>query len=331
MTQGSMQGLQGGLYGEPSRSFPSTAGERPLERDILVSRWIDHRNCRRREQVLSSSNRYVIGIALSAARLKFTKNLHTIFDGVMPRGTLHIVAPSQPLLAELYSPCEFIHFHVSSDYFRKRLDAARVGSPQPRPALKDIILRDLLADSLSQTLLESNTTMDEFYAETVGQILVMHIARMQFSQRATCPLPTWRLKRVQAYIGAHLEDPLSLPDLAAAAGLSPMHFAGQFRAATGYRPHDYLLNQRIETAKSILASTDTPLAEVALSVGFRAQAHFSTVFKRITGESPGRWRRDILSERRFPAFEADGVREGSPEVGVPADPKHALSYTTSSQ
>jgi AraC-like DNA-binding protein len=48
------------------------------------------------------------------------------------------------------------------------------------------------------------------------------------------------------------------------AGLSRMHFAKQFRAATGYRPHNYLLYQRIEIAKATLSSTDTPLAEIAL-------------------------------------------------------------------
>jgi len=286
-----MLGLHEGLYGESGWWPAPTAGEEPCERDILVSRWIDLRSCYRREQAVPSPNRYIVGIALRTARLKFVKGPHIIFDGIMPPGALHIVGPSQPWVAELYSPCEFIHFHVSSVYFRKRQDAAKVRSTQPPPDPNDLILRDPLANSLGRTLLESNIPKDEFYAETVGRILVMHAARIQFTPRAASPLPTWRLKRVQAYIGAHLEDPLSLADLAAAAGLSPMHFAGQFRAATGYRPHDYLLNQRIERATSILSSTDIPLAEVALSVGFRAQAHFSTVFKRITSESPGRWRR----------------------------------------
>ena len=115
----------------------------------------------------------------------------------------------------------------------------------------------------------------------------MHIARMELSQPTASALPKWRLKRVQEYVDAHLDEALSLADLAAVAGLSPMYFAGQFRAATGYRPHDYLLYQRIESAKSMLSGTDTPLAEVALSVGFQAQPHFSTVFKRLTGAKPG--------------------------------------------
>jgi AraC family transcriptional regulator len=39
-----------------------------------------------------------------------------------------------------------------------------------------------------------------------------------------------------------------------------------------------------------LSNTETPLAEVALAVGFCTQAHFSTVFKRVTGDTPARWR-----------------------------------------
>jgi AraC-like DNA-binding protein len=69
-----------------------------------------------------------------------------------------------------------------------------------------------------------------------------------------------------------------------------MHFAAQFRAATGRRPREYVLQRRIDRAKEILLSTDMPLAEVALAVGFQEQSYFSTVFKRLTDETPARWR-----------------------------------------
>ena len=65
-----------------------------------------------------------------------------------------------------------------------------------------------------------------------------------------------------------------------------MHFAAQFRAATGYRPHEYLLLCRIERAKAMLLQQNTPIVEVALSVGFKSQAHFSTVFKLSRARRP---------------------------------------------
>ena len=95
----------------------------------------------------------------------------------------------------------------------------------------------------------------------------------------------------------HFDRCISLSELANVAGLSRMHFAAQFRAATGYRPREYLLNHRIEHAKTLLATTGRPLAEIALAVGFSTQAHFSTVFKRISGQSPARWRLASKVER----------------------------------
>ena len=283
-----------GLYEESAWRCPST-----VDGDILISRWVDGRSFHRYEKTVSPSDRHVIGVALKTTRLKFTRGPQTIFDGIMPAGTLHVTGPSRLLIAEFSAPCDFIHFHVSTDYLRKHQDAVRVALTQPTD-LSDLIVRDPLAELLARTLVESNNTTDELYAESVGRTLVMHIARVGLSQPTASALPKWRLKRVMEYVNAHLDEALSLADLAAVAGLSRMHFAAQFRAATGYRPHEYLLYQRIERAKSMLSGTDMPLAQVALSVGFQAQPHFSTVFKRIMGESPARWRRAMKSECQFP-------------------------------
>jgi transcriptional regulator GlxA family with amidase domain len=101
----------------------------------------------------------------------------------------------------------------------------------------------------------------------------------------------WRLKRVLDYIEANLSEPMTLPNLAAAAGLSRMHFASQFRAATGLRPHDFVIRRRIERAQELLRDPASPLVEVALSVGFQTQAHFTTVFRAMVMETAGRWRK----------------------------------------
>jgi AraC family transcriptional regulator len=110
-------------------------------------------------------------------------------------------------------------------------------------------------------------------------------------------LPKWRRQRLEQYLADNIDKRVSLDDMAAAAGLSKMHFAAQFRAATGLRPHEYLLSLRIERAKAFLAAGQMSLVEVAFSTGFNAQAHFSTVFKRFTGTSPARWRQQQLAWR----------------------------------
>ncbi|CAJ0818974.1 HTH-type transcriptional regulator MtrA [Ralstonia flaminis] len=62
----------------------------------------------------------------------------------------------------------------------------------------------------------------------------------------------------------------------------------------GVRPHDYLLQRRIARAQVLLMRAETAVVEIALSVGFQSQAHFSTVFKRLAGDSPSIWRRRAL-------------------------------------
>lgn len=103
-------------------------------------------------------------------------------------------------------------------------------------------------------------------------------------------LQKWRLKRVLDLIDNRLSSKITLVDLAAVAGLSRMHFASQFRTAMGMRPHEYLLRQRIRRAEELLLHSKMPIVEIALTVGFQTQAHFTTVFKRIIGHTPCQWR-----------------------------------------
>ena len=280
------------IYEEQSwRCLASTENDRTSHADILVSRWIVTNAACRHEKAGPSSSRHIIGVALKATQVKLTRGSSTIFDGPMPAGTLHVTGPGQPLTAEFRAPCDFVHFHVSSDYLRECQGAARSSQAEPIPELNDLIVRDPLAELLGKTLVESGTAGDGVYVESVAQTLVMHVARLEPRRHSVNPLPRWRMKRVQEYVSTHPEKRISLADFARVAGLSPMHFAAQFRAATGYRPHEYLLQRRIESAKDILATTNLGLAEVALDLGFHAQAHFSTVFKRLTGETPARWRK----------------------------------------
>jgi AraC family transcriptional regulator len=103
-------------------------------------------------------------------------------------------------------------------------------------------------------------------------------------------LPKWRLKRVAAYVDENIGEAITLAGMAAAAGLSRMHFAAQFRIATGIRPHEFVMRRRIEHAKQMLLETRDSLVQVALSVGFQTQAHFTTVFRRFVGDTPYQWR-----------------------------------------
>ncbi|WP_441237713.1 helix-turn-helix domain-containing protein [Bradyrhizobium sp. 930_D9_N1_4] len=251
-------------------------------RDITISRWEDSRDISSHEAT-TPEDRYFVGIALKTTRAKLSRDRQIIFDGTMPAGTLYVSTPSKPLGAQFHAPCAFLHFHIAANHFPAELPAIE--------ALNDLVLlRDPLAAELAKALTEHGDAADREFAHCIGQTLAMHLTRIEPPRAKVNALPKWRLRRVEQYIADHFDRCVSLSELANVAGLSRMHFAAQFRAATGYRPREYLLNHRIEHAKTLLATTERPLAEIALAVGFSTQAHFSTVFKRISGESPARWR-----------------------------------------
>ncbi|HEY9214868.1 MAG TPA: AraC family transcriptional regulator [Ancylobacter sp.] len=142
------------------------------------------------------------------------------------------------------------------------------------------------------SLLAASTNVKDVYCEDAERFQEAdgEINAIDRNARAKVALPKWRLKRVVEYVNINIAERISLANMAGAAGLSRMHFAAQFRIATGMRPHDFLLRCRIETAQELLSQTDQRVIDIALAVGFQTQAHFTTVFRRLTGDTPRHWR-----------------------------------------
>jgi AraC family transcriptional regulator len=88
---------------------------------------------------------------------------------------------------------------------------------------------------------------------------------------------------------------LPLEELAAAAYLSPFHFARLFKKVTGASPHAYLAALRIERAKSLLATTDLSITETAARVGYSGSSHFAKAFRHATGLTPRGFRHAVVS------------------------------------
>ena len=146
-------------------------------------------------------------------------------------------------------------------------------------------------------------------ARPLAQAIALRATQIEPAGPRVYPLAKPKLRQVTAYIEANLASPISLNALATVAGLSRTHFAAQFRLATGCRPREFVLLQRVEAAKRMLADPSVEIIQVALTVGFQAQAHFSTVFKRFVGETPGRWRRtELTAPAGEPGETVDGTR-----------------------
>jgi AraC-like DNA-binding protein len=135
-----------------------------------------------------------------------------------------------------------------------------------------------------------------------GRIFVSHSMQV-IDCPETLPAPLagglapWQETRAKALMTIHLGHDITLAFLASECKLSVSHFARSFKQSTGKPPHRWLLESRVEKAKELLMGTDLPLAQTALACGFADQSHFTRVFSRTVGTSPGTWRRLRLNQQ----------------------------------
>jgi AraC-like DNA-binding protein len=103
--------------------------------------------------------------------------------------------------------------------------------------------------------------------------------------------PGWPVRRAMAHADLHFTEPLSVPDLARVARLSPSRFAARFKNEVGLSPADYVTRRRIEAAKDRLARSPAAVIAIAMDLGFSSSQYFASVFRKHTGLSPGEFRR----------------------------------------
>ncbi len=241
---------------------------------------------------------HVLAIALKSTTLTMFAARRLVHDGRMMSGAAVISHPAQTLRAIFHGAYDELHFHVPNALIGQYVDADQtdVGNDDlplyGAPARSDSIL-NLLAHAFIRAE-ELDEPFGHGYAEDIAlAIIARGLGRSPYAGSLAgwhgggC-LQRWRLKRVLEYIEAYLGSSTGLSDIAAVAALPPMHFAAQFRVATGMRSHEYLPHRRTEHARTLLTTFGLPLVEIALDAGFKSQSHFTTVFRHITGETPGR-------------------------------------------
>jgi AraC family transcriptional regulator len=265
---------------------------------VMVSRWIEHAAERCEHEAEIGADCHVVGIALQpmleiiyyAAR----KLIHT---GHLARGSMYVNEPRMPARVIFRGAHDVIHLHVPNAMISEYADSERVRS-RTTPLVADHPIVDPVIERLARELIHAEELGGAFgqsYADGISLAIIAQLLGggadgATTGRRRVTGLSKWRLKRATEYMAANLSEPISHTDIATAAGLSRMHFAAQFRVATGLRPHEYLLQQRIERAQALMLTTRMPLAQIALEVGFKTQAHFTTVFARLVGETPRLWR-----------------------------------------
>jgi AraC family transcriptional regulator len=150
--------------------------------------------------------------------------------------------------------------------------------------------------------LRMRRTLSETYLKSLAGVIAIHLAgnyaRVRVTAQRCAGLVPHKLNRVQAFIAQHYSEAIHVQELAASIHLSPFHFARMFKQATGLPPHLYITMQRMQQAKELLKISDLPLVDVAASVGFQSQGHFTGVFHKYAGVTPRIFRLNYRAARR---------------------------------
>ena len=167
------------------------------------------------------------------------------------------------------------------------LDAARDVAPGVSFEFTAPVIRDAVLADRFRALFNAVTMDDALPADTTLLALAAQLVQ---------PVPRGRPALVAGVLAARerIDDdpatPLTLADMAAAAGLGRYQFLRAFTRLTGLPPHAYLLQRRVQQARGLVRG-GMALADAAMASGFADQSHMTRCFTRSFGLTPGAFAR----------------------------------------
>ena len=148
--------------------------------------------------------------------------------------------------------------------------------------------------------------LGSLYSEAVSRTLVDRIVTVQLAADARRPdgagLSLAAQEWIEMFVDSNLQDAPTIVAMAATLGMGVVRFSREFKATFSATPHQYIQARRLRHSRELLRCTDASLTAIALETGFASHAHFSAVFRAMTGVTPSSYRRGA---------DLSGVREPS--------------------
>lgn len=212
-------------------------------------------------------------------------------DGIrhdVSRGHFLVIPPQTPhrYYADLDQPWSIWWLHLAGSDVASLLRAMAVTVYEPTAALTD----PLRAVALIASVCDDLAAGDTHACLTAAAGGAWHLLARLAAGRGTIDARHEPIARIQIHLRENLAQSVRVPDLAALAGFSPSHFSTRFRAATGCSVLEYVKRLRMERARELLISGDSPIADVAATVGYADPLYFSRQFREVHELSPRQFR-----------------------------------------
>lgn len=218
-------------------------------------------------------------------------------SGIIGPGTLQLLPRHTEYGGSWNAPWTYGALHLNREATIKFTAALFRGDPEKIQLIPTFLFNDPLLYYLGVELtneMQNANPSGPLYAESLSNTITLYLLRHYSTGKVVRELSGGQLTNVQIrmideYINAHLDQKITLADLANHVHISVPHFERMFRAATHRPPYRYVLEIRLQQAKSLLEHTRLSLTEIASQCGFSSQSHFTAHFKRYTGVSPARY------------------------------------------
>jgi len=206
----------------------------------------------------------------------------------IPKGSIFFLPAGHACEVGLRGALDTLHIYL-------RANLVSVHNVTPLLVERDVVIQHL-AQAVEQAVCEKVPNSDRFI-DPIARALADRVSAISRSsepwQVQTAGLPDYELRRLNDFIEANLEGEITLAAMASACGIGTKSFVRAFAATTGKSPYQYVIAARVERAKRLIEQDQEGLAEIALRCGFSHQEHLTRAFRRLTGQTPGRYRRSV--------------------------------------
>jgi AraC family transcriptional regulator len=280
----------------PRRCFLSSAGRK--WRHLQVARFQHPENSRLEAPPLST---HYIGVHMSGPSQMVERWLGPTRRRVWIPGEVMVMSAEQSSSWEWKQTFDEMHIYLAPESLSA---AAAEVTDRPVRLLDGLGILDPVIGQLALAICDelvrpdSVPLMDEHFAMSLIARLLGRYSTLRSTQALNrFDIATHRLRAVLEYIDTHLAQHLKLDDIAAAANMSPFHFARAFRKAMGLAPHRYVTARRIDRARNLLARKTDEVDAIGREVGFLSHSHFSSVFKSYSGVTPTQYRASVAATK----------------------------------
>ena len=177
--------------------------------------------------------------------------------------------------------CIFITCHAEYEYMRK---AMKLGS-------MDYLLKPIDYEELDKILISAVKRIKEIKETTEEEkVIIKKIVDSKNKKLVENPIDN-----AKRYIRENISENISIKDISENVFLNPQYFMRIFKKETDMSVLEYITKERIDLAKKLLATTDFPINNVAICVGYDNFSYFSKIFKRNTKMTPAEYRKSLMS------------------------------------